>query len=250
MCLAVLFGAGASKGAGNVVPAPPPLGGELYAALRFAYPGSWDQICDDLDSSFRRDFETAMDALWSCDYHPLRAKWLVDMGAYFAQFEPATDGEEDLYTHFLKTLVVVGMLPRTAFATLNYECILDVAASRLELGVDYFGDAPTNGCVLIWKPHGACNLVPSMGLQIVNSELSGRALYEGGVEPIKLAEMLQRHAEGNSLPPAMSLYAPGKPSPVAPTLVATTRDQWRAWVGSSDVCIIIGARPNFADSHI
>jgi hypothetical protein len=160
--IAVLFGAGASKGAGNCQPTPPPLGGELFATLCDQFPSSWGNLPTASARAFEDDFETAMFELWNQE-PPDRSRLIIDMAIYFSRFLPASDGS-DLYGELLRTLVVRKLLRRTAFATLNYECIFDIAAGRLGRPVAYLSPEPPKGHVLVWKPHGACNMPPSVGL--------------------------------------------------------------------------------------
>jgi len=54
------------------------------------------------------------------------------------------------------------LIRTTAFGTLNYECILDVAASHLGLKLAYLAKVPPLGNLLVWKLHGSCNVLPKM----------------------------------------------------------------------------------------
>jgi hypothetical protein len=48
----------------------------------------------------------------------------------------------------------------------------------------------------------------------------------------------------------ISLYAPGKPTPVAAEAVKGIREGWESWVKRSDVIVVIGARVLHQDRHI
>lgn len=48
----------------------------------------------------------------------------------------------------------------------------------------------------------------------------------------------------------MSLFAPGKPTPVAHHFVDQQRAEWGEWARTSHVISVIGARPLMADPHI
>src|SRR5439155_1677733 len=103
--LAVLFGAGASKGAGAVAPHPPPLGGELYDALVETFPDSWGAlVTDEEDAALRGEppFEPGMDMIWRASDE--RAQRLViDMALYFTDFRPPADAS-DCYSEFFRAL--------------------------------------------------------------------------------------------------------------------------------------------------
>ena len=248
--IAVLFGAGASKGAGNCQPTPPPLGGELFAALCDEFPSSWGSLSTASVLAFEHDFETAVLELWEQQL-PGNSRLIIEMAIYFSGFLPASDGS-DLYAELLKTLIVRKLLQRTAFATLNYECILDHAIYQLGLKAAHFEPEPPKGNVLVWKPHGSCNLLPQVSIK--NSTFIGvenfYGLYEGPVAAVHPSKVREEYDSGSSLPPAISLYAPGKPTPVAQSFVETTREFWANWVDSADLIITIGTRPTLADTHI
>lgn len=58
-----LFGAGASAGAGNILPERPPLGAELFSELLRLFPGSWGLVPQDIQNRLLADFEDEMGAL-------------------------------------------------------------------------------------------------------------------------------------------------------------------------------------------
>jgi hypothetical protein len=250
--LAILTGAGASFGAGRITPKPPPLGDGLYGELRDEFPSTWGTLRGSIDRLFRtpQGFESGMHELWQTanpNPHPL----LIDLGRFFARYEPPRDGS-DCYSELLRTLVVRRLLRKTAFATLNYECLLDVAAAQLGLFLAHPTDSTPNGNVLIWKPHGACNILPEMEMANVVLDHRGRAgaYFDGGVRVLEPWQVPLKYDQGYSSPPVMSLFAPGKPTPVAPSFVDATRQQWRNWVSGCTLIITIGVRPNLDDPHV
>jgi hypothetical protein len=246
MRFAFLFGAGASRGAGSVVPVPPPLGAELYDSLRIAFPKSWGALDGATDTLFRRDFELGMNDLWASQATG-GSHLLIEMARYFTQFDPSDD-QSDLYSQLTRVLIGSGLIGRTAIASLNYECILEVAASRHGLKVAYLADDPPPGNMLIWKPHGSCNVLPTA--EVYHLTIVATNIYEGQVRVLDTPDVRALYDAGYALPPAMSLFAPGKPTPVAKTFVSQARTQWAAWVARSDFIAIVGARPVFADNHI
>jgi len=216
MKLAFLFGAGASKGAGAVLPHPPPLGAELYECLRSAFPRTWGTLHSELDGLFRENFELGMDAAWNQQIED--GAWLlIDMARYFARFDAATDGS-DLYSRFTKLLTTSRIVDRAATATLNYECVLEIAASNGGLRIAYLAEEPPPGNLLVWKPHGSCNFLPTS--QVFNLTLIAKNFYEGRLRFLSPPEVITLYEQGYPLPPAMSLFAPGKPTPVAPSFVS------------------------------
>jgi len=51
-------------------------------------------------------------------------------------------------------------------------------------------------------------------------------LYAGEVRVVDTPEVRARYAQGYALPPVMSLFAPGKHTPVARKFVEAARQQW------------------------
>ena len=60
----ILFGAGASYGAGHMLPKAPPLGKDLYKELTRYYPPSWGSLPEEIKTSFETGFEQGMQVLW------------------------------------------------------------------------------------------------------------------------------------------------------------------------------------------
>lgn len=86
-----------------------------------------------------------------------------------------------------------------------------------------------------------------------NIQMSACGVWVGGGVPLIAVhpEQVRQIYEGqHHIPPAMSLYAPGKSSPVAPEEILRSRQCWTDWSRSADVTIIVGARPNLDDEHV
>ena len=141
-------------------------------------------------------------------------------------------------------------MARLGIATLNYECLLELAARGLNIPVDPSPVMPRVNRLTAWKPHGACNLIvqPVATGNWKDIRMSaGAAWVGGGGVPLVAvqAEQVRQIYEGqHNVPPAMSLYAPGKSSPVAPEQILPSCTCWTEWSRSSDAVIIVGALPN------
>jgi hypothetical protein len=245
--IAVLLGAGASYGAGAIEPELPPLGNDLFERLQEAYPNTWGAVPENLTALFEADFETGMIELWNRADSQVQMA-IIDMARYFALFRPPADAS-DSYSSLVRTLRDGGLLPALAVASLNYECLLELAAGGAGVPVTYAANGRPPGSLLMWKPHGSCNLVPP--LEIYNSSFKNTAnYYEGPLNALHPDEVLAKYSAGYSLPPAMSLYAPGKPTPVAAQFVDQARKEWGQWARSAQYVTVIGAAPNLADGHI
>ena len=180
---------------------------------------------------------------------------LIDMGAYFASFTLPFD-RPDCYSRFIAALAQSGLVGsgRVGIATMNYDCLLDECCVAGGVPVDVSPTDPHPGALTVWKPHGACNLVLAAVAWRIWWEMSVVAcpyFVSGGpllaIPPICVSGL---YSDQVNFPPAMSLYASGKHSPVTPGLIDASRERWMDWSRSADVVISIGARFNRDDTHI
>lgn len=259
---AVLLGAGASFGAVDR-PYRPPLGADLFEALAQACPNTWGALSDHDKEKFQGPdrglaFESGMAWLWERDQRGELAvqDLITDMAVFFASFQ-LPPGGDDCYSQLLRVFQRAQIIgPRLGIATLNYECLLELAAGGLHIPVDPSPVMPQVNRLTAWKPHGACNLIvqPVATGNWKNIRMSACGAWVGGNGVPLVAvhpEQVRQIYEGqHNVPPAMSLYAPGKSSPVAPEQILRSRECWTTWSRSSDVTIIVGARPNLDDEHV
>jgi len=145
----ILFGAGASKGATHVTPADPPLGQALYSELASRFPNEWgsSSVLGKFAKELTRDFETTM-LMKIFGFQPTSSLLAAhrSMALYFASFAP--DGSaEDYYSKLLAALRAHDRLNNVTFASLNYDCLLEIAALSLGVGVDYVLDDPPPGWI-------------------------------------------------------------------------------------------------------
>src|ERR1019366_900710 len=100
MRIAILFGAGASFGSGNVNPYPPPLGANLYADLAEQFPQSWGSLPSEIAEVFEKNqFEEAMVAIWATP-SALVQQLLIDMTIYFSRFRAGAT-RSDCYSQLI-----------------------------------------------------------------------------------------------------------------------------------------------------
>ncbi len=115
--IAILFGAGASKGATHITPSQPPLGKDLYDRLAKDFPKEWgsESRLGRYSDGLRQDFERTMsDEV--CRWVPSIAvlEWQRPMARYFARFAPDGTGD-DLYSRLLRFLREHGKIQRAMF---------------------------------------------------------------------------------------------------------------------------------------
>ncbi len=247
MRYAFLTGAGASYGAGKLAPKPPPLGSDLYKELATRFPRSWGNLPWQYAGVLRRDFESGMQQIWDRRLE-LVQELMIDMACYFSKFDPPND-KSDCYSRLVAAIAQGKLMERLAVATLNYECVLDVAASRAGLKIAYSAAPPPKDNLMIWKLHGACNLLPAT--QVYNVTIAAKSIFDGPVESVDLPMIRKRYQlEGLAVPPVMCVYMAGKPTQTVPRFLIQVRQQWAEWVKEADVVAVIGARPNLIETYV
>lgn len=262
--LAILIGAGASYGAWQRGVLRPPLGDALFAALEDRFPETWGNLNARQREAFTESdsglgFEHGMQAIWDQEMQGLPTavpvqSLLTDMAVYFAEFRPPADGD-DCYSKLIGCLRDRDLIgERLAVASLNYEVLFDLAAVGVGVGVSAKPLPPARGGITVWKPHGACNLVPEPVVagnwQNIGVFRSPNMLVGGKVVAIPPRRVIELYASQRNIPPAMSLYAPGKHSPVAPDYIEEARRQWSEWARRAETVIAIGVRYVPDDGHI
>lgn len=244
-----IFGAGASSGSGPCTPRPPPLGSELFGALR-AVGGAAAEVSDDLAEIFR-DFEAGMDRFW-VDHNTRTAELLRDMARFFAPFEPL-DG--NLYIRLISALG--GTRKKAVFATTNYDLLIEHAIIKSGLLITYGGlpTAPRNIPVL--KIHGSCNFLPDIaprqisGVRFDLSQSPGSSILGARVRVAQSTrEILNFCANEDSIAPALAMYHPSKRVLFCSDFVNAQQEAFQSAIRSASRIYIIGLRVHLVDVHI
>jgi hypothetical protein len=243
-----LFGAGASYGSGRVEPCPPPLGGDLYSALKRIYPMTWGSFESSLQVKFIDNFEYGMAELIEKNSHAI-APLMQQMAIFFSRFG-LSPSHDNLYKKLLKKLKSKSLLATTFLTTLNYECICEIAAFHEGIPIDYFGKEE-NESAKIWKIHGSCNFKLE-GIQVTRDVSYGMgAIFNGsGIQIIEPSEVAKIYKGNTSLYPSMCLYAKDKPLAIAEGLIKNFQNEWTEKIKNADKIFVIGVRPLVEDVHI
>lgn len=241
-----LFGAGASYGAGAILPESPPLGPQLYEALAISYPGSWGSLPGEVRETFKQDFESGMQLIY--DQYELAIPALMrEMAVYFIQFRPYE--RSSLYCRLVSDLYSCGLLERVLFSTLNYECVLEYSLAGQGHDIAYFDEGAVQD-VPVWKLHGSCNMFLKgiMGMGITYGQ---QASIDGPAEAFLDQEsVIKRCLVENDLAPIMCLYMKGKPINISPSIIKQVREEWTRMVEKAKAVVCIGVRPLPEDEHI
>jgi hypothetical protein len=244
----LLFGAGASFGAGGIVPHAPPLGGHLYPALVQAYPNAWGALPADAAKVFvDQGFEAGMGFLWQ-HYSQFVSVLQKCLGHYFAQFQ-VQSGQVCAYRTLLSGLELRSSKHKVMLATLNYDLTLDIC---LQLEQVRFALGGTGEAVVLNKPHGACNIFnDSIRATAGISFTAGVSFGGGDIKAVPQLEALQRNADPNSMiPPVLAIFMEGKPCQTSPELLGRWQHEFETAVLSADRVGIIGVHPHSVDTHV
>ncbi len=245
-----LFGAGASFGSGPCAPYPPPLGSQLFPALKAAG-GIAATVSPELESLFIQDFEKGMDRFWT-ERNPDTTQLLREMAQYFAPFEPL-DG--NLYKELIQ--VLGGTRKKAVMVTTNYDLLLEHAVIQLGLLVTYGGLPAADNNIPILKIHGSCNFLPDIqpkqfsGVSFDLSQSKGASIVETGVRPARSArEIIEFCNREDSVAPALAMYSPSKQVLFCKGFVQAQQHAWQTNLASASRIYVIGLRVHLVDEHI
>ena len=245
----VLFGAGASYGCGGVAPFAPPLGSELIGALASGFP-RWKALAPDLRQVFDGRFEDGMQRLreqHGLDLFPL----LREMACFFSQFT-IRERAKNLYARLLERYAQRGLHREVLLSTLNYDLLIEEAALARFKAVRYKSVPDGEDSVCVHKLHGSCNWrVPQQVFDFPGTVQVSDAILKVNIEPIPRESVCAIYMGGSTaLPPAMSLYARGKPAHIAPNWIDEVQRLWTEAVEGAEMVVVVGVLPNAEDTHV
>ena len=248
MSVIVLFGAGASYGAGGVFPSTPPIGTGLYRELASTCPMTWGTFPSSLQAQFHANFEDGMSVLWNSGSNAIPVL-MQQMAIFFARYRLSSQ-RVDAYSKLLDRLTYSGKPVR--FSSLNYDCLFEVALSMAGRAVNYFHNAPASDSdIIIWKLHGSCNFLPHGGVTATRGvSFSPGVTFGTGIRPVNPNEIATYCTGNTALYPVMAVYARGKPVQIAPEIIQRIQEFWIAAIKSASTVVIIGVHPHPADKHI
>jgi hypothetical protein len=244
----ILFGAGASYGAGDILPERPPLSNQLFQELARCFPGSWGSLPTEVARLISENFEKGMALLWE-RFSPSVPALMQHMAIYFVQFRPRSPGTT-LYCRLVRAIEEAHARERVLLSTLNYECLLEHSIWQASLAVNY-GDFPHADGITVWKLHGACNLLPEGVAATRAVSYTSAAGFGTAIRPAKdLNEVLEFCLGDNSLPPVMCLFMPGKPIQVSAGSISSVQAAWREKLMTAERTAVVGVFPNVEDTHV
>lgn len=244
----ILFGAGASFGVGSVVPNPPPLGNKLFTELVRHFPHTWGAMPAEYSDLFATNFEVGMEQIWSHESMWI-AQLMQDMAIYFAQFG-TRNPDNSLYSRLVRHINRRRLRTTVTLSTLNYECLLDQSIWNSGVGICYSG-VPEPDQFRLLKLHGGCNFLPYQIGASRGVRFGSGVSFEAGIRYARSAEEIKTFCRGNNvLPPAMSIFMPGKPVQISPGAIGQIQREWQMQVAKANDIAVIGVFPNSLDRHI
>lgn len=243
----VFFGAGASYGCGDVYPRNPPIGRHLFPALHQLYSG-WRSIPDQAADLFEDDFEEGMAEVIE-KYGMAVGPLMQEMAIFFSIFHIRSKSQ-NRYVEILRSL---SGRDDVYWSTINYECLLELAASQLGYQIAYFPDlnGSKSNVLPILKLHGSCNFKVTGFEATRGVRYSGTGVtFGGGIEAIDPSDVRAHYSGNTALYPAMCLYTKGKPIAMSPSPIIEIQKRWAKHVIESDKILLIGVNPNLEDDHI
>ncbi|PBP46341.1 hypothetical protein [Pseudomonas syringae] len=245
MAILMLLGAGASYGSEpHAEAATPPLGINLFEALE-ALGGEASKVPDELKKIFRVDFEAGM-LVYSQKHSARLQAFHRELSYFLAGFTPSNS------SYYIKLLSEFGK-KNIVFSSLNYDMMLEEAASKVGMSFHY-DSVRVNGSVRVIKPHGSLNFWPSFPASWIKNSIF--ELAEGGtavssqVVPITREAARTRCLEDDSLSPSISMYAKGKHVSICPDFISEQQYMFSRACKRASRIIILGVRVVVEDSHI
>ncbi len=237
-----LFGAGASYGSQAD---GPPMGSQLFEALRQFNPTGWGQLSADMADLFRGDFERGMARVAETNSHAMPVLQRA-MAAFFFQFVPRMSS---LYVRLAQRIHHHHW--HGAIATLNYERLLEL--SFLHAGVrPIVGQAAGAGQIEFLLPHGCCHLFCE-GVRASSPDVSFSGVgvsFDGPVVAITDVAEFQRRINGDAVPPVMSYFEPQKTTSAGVLFIRSQRARWEELASQANTIAIVGVKVRPRDSHI
>ena len=206
-----LLGAGAStgcKGTNFKVP----IGRELFPLLKRQFSNTWSKLPTDLETIFSDNFEAGMQVIWD-KYSTNIPVLMKDLAVLFSS-AAITNHEENLYCKIFQKTKKKDLTENSIFSTINYDCLLEIAAHLTGLKINYFGKL-NKDAVAIWKLHGSCNFI-SKGISATSDiRFTRGVVFDAGINVIQPNQVREYCHGNNALYPAMSIYMKDKPLQIA-----------------------------------
>jgi len=240
----ILFGAGASYGSNNRD--VPPLGDDLFFALKRFNPPGWGSLPSSMAKQFQGDFENAMTNLSQTHSHEMPVLQRA-MAAFFFKFMPTEDNLYHVLAKRIKESDWIG-----AIATLNYERLLEISLIHEGIQPVVGSEVKGQNQIELCLPHGCCHLfcegvkASSRGVSFSGIGVS----FDGPIKIISNSQEYNYRINNDAVPPVMSYFEPQKNTSAGVSFIRGQRARWSQLVSQSKLIAAIGIRVREHDSHI
>ena len=170
-----------------------------------------------------------------------------DMAVFFSKFG-IINTNANLYRKIIEKTKRKKLLRKTIFATLNYDCLFEIASSMSGVKVSYSG--PDDNSAIVIKLHGSCNFVPKNIQASLGVSYTKGVSFNSELTSIQPAEVEHWCYSNNALYPAMAIYTKDKPLQVGAPAIQSLQKYWQEQVSKAEKIFIIGVEPNLVDKHI
>lgn len=240
----ILFGAGASYGSDSS--GTPPLGDDLFEALRAFNPPGWGALPSEMSSEFRGDFEAGVTAVAERHPHALPPLQRA-MAAYFFNFLPQITSLYVALAHRIRDSAWDGSV-----CSLNYERMLELSLGHVGLQPVVNSPSEAGKRVELCLPHGCCHLFCDSvkGAAGAVSFAGVNVKTDGPVRPIVDPVEFQSRIEGDAFPPVMSYFEPQKRTTAGASFIQTQRQRWTQLADEAETIAVVGIRVRPRDDHI
>lgn len=253
MSIMLIFGAGASRFCGECYPHNPPLGNDLFNEL-IAGGDIPKNIVEEYGNIFLNEgFEAGMAALrplGSDAFLPIQRQTAVVLSKFVL-------GENNYYSEILDRIGRRG-IAKIAFASLNYDLLLEQALRRKTIDFKYAGETKNENpkAVPLLKLHGSSNFLPCFPNNFtLNGSLSTKAeIYLNGLPMNAVddhSDVIRWVSEKRNeyLTPVLSVYGKAKISPCNQSFIEEIQKQWRGALSRADLIVLIGINYVPHDTH-
>ncbi len=240
----ILFGAGASYGSDTAD--TPPLGDDLFRALRTYNPPGWGALPADMADRFAGDFEAGMTAVADRYPHALPPLQRA-MAAFFFNFVPRAS---NLYLKLADRARQSGWAG--AVCTLNYDRLSELCFGRVGLQPVVGQDSEPGRKIELCMPHGCCHLFCDSARGAAGAVSFGafNVTINGPVRVIADSREFQRRIQEDAFPPVMSYFEPQKRTTAGASFIESQRERWRCLARNAETIAIVGVRVRPRDTHI
>lgn len=237
-----VFGAGASFGSLHCEPEVPPLGQNLFRAMKQG--GFLSNIEGEWAARFE-DFEEGMEYFF-CNRSGEVVRFLKEMSLFFLKYKPVGG---NLYTKLASA--ALASKERSVFMTTNYDLLLEYACDTAGGRFDYSFEKGGSHLSLL-KIHGSCNFITDCYMRGFSLSFKDwdKPAFKFPVKPSRDLREIFEFCRDSAVAPSIAMYSPSKLRLFDGDFVEGQYDSWVESLKFAKKVFIVGARVHLVDKHI